>query len=154
MNTFLKKTNLIFKLTILSIIFSGCAQVPLKKITTSGKPERVFTNAKIVDIKSKIIERCAIKGSQVEERGTNTIICTKMLDNGDAILAQMLVGNSYSSTPEQKLSFVVTQRNNDVFVIINSMWIESQMAFGRINRVELMDDHKNLNNLQSSLDEL
>jgi len=138
---------------ICSLLLISCAQVPLNKATTSGKPERIFNSVKVSEIRSKIIERCSMSGLQVEERGTNTIVCSKTLTGGDAVMAQMLIGNSYSTTPEHKVSFLITQRNNDVFVMTNNIWIQTQMALGQIKTQEL-NNNKQYNDIQAFLDGL
>lgn len=139
--------------TVLCAFVLGCAQVPLNKVTQSGKPERVFANTKVVDIKSKLIDRCATAGLQIDDRGSNSVVCSKTLSGGDAVIAQIAIGNSYSTTPEQKVSFSITQRGNDVFVIATSMWIETQMAFGQMRRQDIANN-KQINDVQNFLDSI
>ena len=143
----------LFATLILSTLVLGCAQVPLNKVTQSGKPERLFTSAKATDVKGKMIDRCSMAGLQVDERGTNTLICSKTLSGGDAVIAQIAIGNSYSTTPEQKVSFVITQRGNDVFVMATSIWIETQMAFGQTRRQDITNN-KQINDIQNFLDSM
>jgi hypothetical protein len=133
------------------VLFTGCAQVPLNKITTSGKPERLFTSKNLSDVRIKVIEQCSIRGP-VEEKGS--IICSTVLSGLQAQLAGVVVGgNQGSTTPEQKVSFLITQRGSDVFVMATSIWLESTTAFGQIRRVEQTDNVYH-NNVQSFLDSL
>lgn len=135
------------------VIFTGCAEVPLNKITTSGKPERLFTSASLSDVRNKVIEQCSIRGS-VEEKGSISVICSKVLSGLEAQLADVIVGGTRgSTTPERKVSFLITQRGSDVFVMAASIWLESTTAFGQIRRSE--ETHNNAyNETQYFLDSL
>lgn len=134
-----------------SALMSGCAQVPINKVTQSGKPERLFKSAKASDIKSSLIDGCSAAGLQVDDRGQSTLICSKRVTGSEAVFAQMIVGNSYSTTPERKVSFVITQRGGDVFVISTDYWYETQMAFGQIRRQDIYGNQQ-INEIQYFLD--
>lgn len=131
-------------------ILTACAEVPLNKQTPSGKPERLFKNAQLTDIKSKVMDRCSNRGNEVEAR-SNTILCTKTITGGAGVLAQFMVGNSYSTAAVQKVSFLLIQKEKDVLVRLNNIWLESQMAFGQTRKRD-MHTNELYNNIQAFLD--
>ena len=130
--------------SILALLLSACApQQALLKPTTSGYPEGVFSNATVDSVRSKLIDGCSSRGILVQEASGNQVVCGKTMEGGSAVLAQMLVGNSYSTTPEQKIRFIIYQTGSNVKVTAQQ-WIESQMAMGQVRRQELNgNNHKN-----------
>jgi hypothetical protein len=64
------------------------------------------------------------------------VLCGKMMSGFKGALAQVLIGNSYSTTPELKARFqaVAVPTGTRVQVV---QWVETQMAFGQIRRQEL-----------------
>lgn len=117
-------------------VLVGCQTVQPIKQTTSGRPEATFRDATAEEVSSKISVECLDRGIMVKEATSNVVVCGKTMEGGDAVLAQMLIGNSYSTTPEQNVRFNIIQNGNDVRVVAYQ-WIESQMAFGQVNRQEL-----------------
>ena len=134
------------KLLIIASLFllMACApQQALLKPTSSGYPEGMFSNSSVEVVRSRLIDGCSSKGILVQEASGNQVVCGKTMDGGDAILAQMLVGNSYSTPPERKIRFVIYQLASDVKVTAQQ-WVETQMAFGQIKRHELNgNNHRN-----------
>lgn len=138
---------------IVSVFLFGCAaQQPLIKQTQSGYPEGLFKNTDVETVRSKIIDGCVSRGIMVIESTANQIVCGKTMEGGQAVLARLLVGNSYSTTPQQKVRFILYQIGNDVKVTAQQ-WIESQMAFGQVRREELKTNNQ-VNDLQSFLSSL
>lgn len=134
----------------LVLALTACApQQALVKKTSSGYPEGVFSNSNVEDVRSKLIGGCSSRGILVQESSGNQVVCGKTMDGGEAVLAQVLVGNSYSTTPERKIRFVIYQSGADVRVTAQQ-WIELQMAFGQIRRTEL-DGNNQKNELQQFL---
>lgn len=134
----------------LALLLSACApQQALLKATSSGYPEGVFSNATIASVRSKIIDGCSSMGVLVQEAGGNQVVCGKAMDGSEAVLARMIVGNSYSTTPERKIRFVIFQSGSSVKVTAQQ-WIESQMAMGQVRREELNNNNQK-NNVQQFL---
>ena len=77
----------------------------------------------------------ASKGILVQEASGNQVVCGKTMEGGDAVLAQLIVGNSYSTTPERKFRFIIYQSGADVKVTAQEL-IESQMAFAQMQKHE------------------
>ncbi len=125
------------------LVLSGCSTAKPMKTTASGRPEATFQNTNADDVASKIANACMSNGILVLESNSHQVICGKQLEGGDAILATMLIGNSYSTTPEQKIRFNIVQFSGNVKVQAYQ-WIETQMAFGQMRRQELNSgDHFN-----------
>ena len=51
-------------------------------------------------------------------------------------MTQFLIGNSYSTTPERYVRFSIFPSNGKTRVQAYQ-WVETQMAFGQVNKVEL-----------------
>lgn len=137
-------------LMLLLVLLVGCAaQQPLIKQTSSKHPEGLFRNTNVELVKSKIIEACSSKGVMILEVSDNQIICGKELSGWKAVAARVAVGNKYSSSPQQKVRFVLYQAGNDTKVIVYQ-WLESQMAFGQVNTQELNNNNQ-FNDIQKFL---
>ena len=144
--TEMKKTILI----IFIFLVIGCApQKPLIKATQSGYPEGIFQDTTTEEVKNKIIECCVSKGLMVLESSSNQIFCGKTMQGQEAVFAQMLIGNSYSTTPEKKIRFIIYEIGNNVKVTAQE-WIETQMAFGQVKRQELNSNNQK-NDIQNFL---
>lgn len=135
---------------VLAFLTSGCVQQEtLIKPTTSGYPERLFRNANVEEVKAKIMDDCASRGLIISETTSNHVVCEKTMEGGDAVLAQLLVGNSYSTTPLRKVRFVAYRSGNDVKVTAQE-WIQSRMAMGQVRTQELKSSNQ-VNSTQSFL---
>lgn len=125
-------------LVAVSSVLTGCVtQEPgLVKPTTSGYPEETLAGTSVEQVKARIMDVCASRGVLVQETGSNHVVCGRTMTGGDAVLAQFLIGNSYSTTPERKVRFTVFQMGQNVRVTAQQ-WMETQMAFGQMRRTEL-----------------
>lgn len=129
---------------VAAVIFAltACApQQALLKPTSSGYPEGIFFNTTVEIVRSKLIDGCSSRGVMVQEAAGNQVVCGKTMEGGDAVLAQLVVGNSYSTIPEQKIRFVLYQSGTEVKVSAQQ-WIELQMAFGQLKRQELNNNNQ------------
>lgn len=134
-------------------LLAGCAsQPPINKPTSSGKPEVLIKESAASVIKAKLLENCAMRGMQVEEQ-QSTVSCTKTLDGAAGIAAQMMLGNSYSTTPTQRTTFLVTQRGTDTFVMMTSSALSTQMLGGQVKSQEVSNNQL-INEVQVFLDKL
>lgn len=130
-------------------VLVGCASQKLLKETPSGRAEGVFTGVGLNWVSSRLAGVCMNDGSMVEQPNQNTVICSKTMTGGQAVMAQMAVGNSYSTTPVQKVRFSMVPQPDGVRVVA-FQWVESQMAFGQIRQQELNANHQR-NDLQQLL---
>jgi len=139
----------VFLTILLSFLFGCVSQQQLIKPTQSGFPEGVFRGANLEDVKAKMMDGCMSKGLIVYESTTNQIVCGKVMEGSDAVIGQLIVGNSYSTTPERKVRFVLYKVGDDVKVTAQQ-WIETQMAFGQVRRQELKSNNQ-VNDIQNFL---
>lgn len=127
-----------FALTFLgAIILSACASQPTPiKQTASGYPEGIFQNATVDDVRAKLMEGCNARGILVEDASSNQVVCGKTMEGVGAAFAQMMIGNKYSTTPQQKVRFMFFKSGEDVKVTAQQ-WMETQMAMGQVRKEEL-----------------
>jgi hypothetical protein len=136
-----------------AIACSACApQQQLLKHTPSGYPEATIAARTVDEVRASLMEACIQVGALVQESAGNNVLCSKTMTGGDAVLASLLVGNSYSTPPEQKIRFTVFQLQGNVRVTAQQ-WIETQMALGQIRRMEL-NGNNHRNSVQAMLDRL
>ncbi|QTD91776.1 hypothetical protein [Burkholderia anthina] len=118
-------------------LLTGCAQQDaLINPTASGHPEGTFDRTSLDVVRNKLVGACARAGLNVSDTNANQVVCGKTMDGASSIFAQMMIGNSYSTTPVQKVKFVMYEEGDSVRVTANA-WIETQMAFGQVRSVEL-----------------
>jgi len=139
----------ILTLLLFTLFTFSCAHEPLIKTTASGFPEAIFINTTIEEVHSKIINGCTLNGLTIYETNKNYVICGKLTSGFDAVLANLAIGNRYSTTPEVKARFTIFQHGNDVKVVAQQ-WIETQTAFGQ-RRVEPLNHNKHKNAIQQFL---
>jgi hypothetical protein len=121
---------------ICAIVLTGCASEPPKvRETVSGKPEGFFRNTSVEDARSEIINQCANKGLSVEESTGTQVICSKEMSGSQAIATQLVIGNSYSTTPVVKARFVFAKNGSDTRVICYARY-ETVMALGQVRTME------------------
>lgn len=132
------------------IALAGCAaQEPLLYRTTSGHPEGTFENTTLQDAQGKLTAACAQNGIMVMQSTENQVVCGQQMTGGQAIFAQALIGNSYSTPPQRKIRFVLYKQGSGVRVIAYE-WIETQMAFGQMRSQELNSNNQ-MNSIQAML---
>lgn len=142
----MKKTLILIPL----IAISGCANQPqLIKKTLSGKPEGVYAGKTKGQVKDALVALCNNAGLTVTESTDSYIICGKQ---NDSVLAQMLVGNAYSTPAMSKVRFTISQIDNSQKVWAD-MWIESQMPGGQVNQMPT-NSNTDRNSVQKALDNL
>ncbi|WP_146124107.1 hypothetical protein [Burkholderia multivorans] len=131
----------------------GCAtQQPLMKETPSGHPETTFEGASLSEAQNMLINQCSRIGGMVTETNPNMVVCSKTLQGQQAVFAQMLLGNAYSSTPVDRIRFVLDSTDSGVHVTAYE-WVETTMPFGKVNSAELTSNNAR-NGLQGTLDRL
>lgn len=134
-------------------LLTGCAaQVPLSVHTQSGYAEGIFEGLTMDEVSSRITERCINKGFTVEDSNKNSVVCSKEETGGGAVLAQLMIGNSYSTTPVSKIRFVMIHKNQQTRVVAYPS-MSTQMAFGQVKSVE-MNSANTRNNIQKAFAEM
>lgn len=64
------------------------------------------------------------------------VLCAKEVSGFKGVLTQLLIGNAYSTTPTDNVRFQLVPWNGGTRAQV-SEWIETQMAFGQVQRVPL-----------------
>lgn len=130
-----KKKVIALALAPLLLTFGCATQAPMVK-TPSGRPEAIFHNSSPEEVRSKLSSACLDAGLVISDSTNNAVMCTKQMEGMQAALAQMAIGNAYSTAPVQSVRFNLV--NTDAGVRVQAFqWIETQMPFGQINRQEL-----------------
>ena len=93
---------------------------------------------------------CTRTGLNVREASEHKVVCAKPMNGMKAIATQVAIGNQYSTTPQEVITFNIAQMNNDVFVSAR-ISVDTQMAMGQVNSVELFNK-KNNATIQKTLD--
>ncbi|MDY0225467.1 MAG: hypothetical protein RBR38_01415 [Desulfomicrobium apsheronum] len=106
------KTKFVIYFLFLVITTVSCAAPQLTKKTESGYPEGRFWKTDINTVKSAIIEGCTRKGFLICEESQNQIVFSKLTSGGQLFLAQLFMGNKYSTHPEKKLNLTFIVREN------------------------------------------
>lgn len=102
-------------------------------VTPSGSPEAHFAGS-AASVVSKLTSGCMDSKWTVVSSSANEVVCETQLSMGQSIMGQMLLGNSYSTPPRQFYRFSVAE-NAGITRVQPSGWMETQMAFGQVNRV-------------------
>lgn len=134
---------------VLSTMLMACAESSLLKPTVSGYAEGIFPHSSVEEAKSRIISGCNSRGVLVQDVAGNQVFCGKTMEGMEASLAQLALGNAYSTTPERKIKFVVYQDGADAKVTAQQ-WVETQMPYGQVKRQEL-NSNKQRNDIQEFL---
>ncbi|MFP3798445.1 hypothetical protein [Paraburkholderia sp. SIMBA_027] len=143
-----------FKLALAALpVLFGCAtQQALLTDTPSGHPETTFDGATLPEVQNKMIGLCSRIGAGVTETNSNIVVCTKTVQGQQAVMAQLLLGNSYSTTPVDRLRFILDASGSSVHVTAYES-IETVMPFGQVHSADLTSNSAR-NGLQSALDRL
>lgn len=129
----------------------ACAQVPLAKQTQSGYAEATYTTD-IMTIQNLVVGLCADRNMRIYQQSANQVVCGKTMEGGGSVLAQLALGNAYSTTPVYKVRFSLYQIGSDVRVIAYPS-IETQMPGGQVNSLDTTNVNDR-NNIQMALDNL
>lgn len=129
---------------------AGCVSQPvLMKQTSSGKAETTMTGATVDEVRNEIVLACTKSGKEVVT-DSNSVTCSYREEGGRGFAAQVLMGNSLSSTPYTRVKFTFAQAPDGVFVVADP-WLEMGMGFGEKKIVPLRSNALR-NDLQAGLD--
>jgi hypothetical protein len=122
------------------ILFSGCAMEQRIAQTPSGRPEVVIDSNDMDLVKSSIINEMQTANYQLQNDSQYRLAFTKQLEGGQGFMAQLLLGNSYSTPPIAEVSFNLSKQASKIKVMEFSS-ISTQMAFGQVNRGDMKDNN-------------
>ena len=131
----------IFAVVVACSLSACVAEQPRLTETPSGRPEVEFNTSSISNVSSRITNLCGQQGLLIQEVTAQSVTCGGEMQGGQAALASLAIGNSYSTTPRQLMRFTMYQSSGKVRVQAYQ-WIETQMAFGQINRLELNSNNQ------------
>ena len=101
------------------------------------------------EISAILANICTQRGILITEPSATHVVCSKEMSGLSGAFAQAMVGNSYSTTPNQIVRFSITKVAG-YWSVQAAQWIETQMAFGQVRRVQL-DSKKQKQSLLSAL---
>lgn len=134
-----------FRMTLAAIVASfsllSCA-APTPRIveTPSGKAEGIFVGQTPAQASNRIAGLCASRPKISVPLVTDRMVeCRGVLEGGSAIYAQLMLGNSYSTTPEAILQFTLVQEGSNTRAY-GDVFVETIMAFGQPRRVKMQDN--------------
>lgn len=137
--------TLIFLLGFIVLPLSASGS-QLFAVTPSGSPEAVFPGKASVAV-SRLSSKCMDVQWTVVSSSNTEVVCESPLSTGQSIMGQMLLGNSYSTPPRRFFRFNVSELSG-VSRVQASGWMETQMAFGQMQRAPFsgVDFHNNIMN--------
>ena len=127
-------THSLFALLSATLLAACATGAPVNP--PSGWPEAIFDTNDRSTVLDTIANGCADRGYMVTTQTVTHVMCERTMDNLEGIFAQALLGNSYSTTPQMKVRFS-TFTTGDKVRVQAQPWIETQMAFGQINREDM-----------------
>lgn len=85
---------------------------------------------------SKIAAMCMDAKYSVLASDDHQVVCSKQMSGFGGIMTQLVLGNAYSTTPQQSIRFQMIAWGTGTRVQF-SAWAETQMPFGQIQRAPL-----------------
>ena len=140
----------IISIFIFSLFLYSCTSVP-KEYTPSGMAE-VTIYAPYDDVKGHLIQSAQLKGwSIVSDNNFQTRFTKPCGQAFQCAMVKAFIGNTYSTTPNLEFTYQYMRVNNGVKVIVSSYEATTQMAFGQINRANLLNNNETFNATLSNL---
>lgn len=143
-----------FVIAILTTLFLAACNTPERiAYTPSGRPEIMINSTDFDLVKSTIINEMQMQDFLLSDDSKYRLVFTKQMKGGDAALAQLAIGNSYSTTPVAEFSFNISQVGDQIKVIGFSS-VSTQMAFGQVNRMDMKNNNAWFNDIQNLLQQV
>lgn len=139
----------------MTVALASCATTPAVQriaLTPSGRPEASFIGRSPDVVQGLIASGCMNRGMLVVNSTPNQVQCEIPMNAFQATAAQLLIGNSYSTTPQSFVRFAIVPVGGDTRVQAQ-MWVQTQMAFGQMQQQEL-NSNEQFNSVQSFLMQL
>lgn len=112
-------------------------------------PVVVWFTDQAADVSDKLAILCADHNASVVEQDDRHLLCQREVTGGKGILAQALLGNSSSTSPQLNIRFSII-RDGKAVRVQASQWIELQMAMGQTRRTD-MNSGKGATQLEDAL---
>ena len=133
------------RLTILAASLLVAAQ----SAAAESGPLMVWFDGTASSTSDKLAILCADRGAAVVEQDDRHVLCQREISGGKGVLAQALLGNSRSTSPQLMIRFAIL-RDREYLRVQASQWIEVQMSGGQTRRTEL-NANKNRTDLENLL---
>lgn len=128
---------------------AACEQVDKVAETPTGRPEVSFSTKDVQSVTNKIPGICSQVGLMVQSVSSNEVICGGTMSGGQAVMTQLAIGNSYSTTPEQHVRFTTFPVGNETRVQAYR-WAETVMPFGQVRKLEITS-HESFNEIMKAM---
>jgi hypothetical protein len=120
------------------ITLGGAALAIASPVAAQEGPVVVWFGDPPAAVSDKLAILCADTSASVVEQDDRHVLCQRQVTGGKGILAQALLGNSYSTSPQMMVRFQIL-RDGTAARVQASQWIELQMAGGQTRRNDLND---------------
>jgi len=136
-----------------ALIAAACASAPVHTAavdTKSGRADALFYDTSPDEVISQLSGICMDSGLSVVGSTTTTLTCEANMSVGQSVMTKVAIGNSYSTAPRQFVRMSVAQIGENVRVQASS-WVETQMAFGQIRKINIDQTPQQITELTSFL---
>lgn len=116
------------------LLLTGCATASPAPVPA---PEGVFKTTSLEDVQARITKLCMSRNYTIVETTPNRVVCEHEIAKDDPFKAatiQILIGNSYSTSPIGRIRFTMFKDGADVRVTAYQ-WLETQMVGGQVQQV-------------------
>ena len=126
------------RLLAASVCLSSAAMAAPTVNTPTGQADVTFEHIDLADAAGKVASACMDKGWQITSQTTNTVTCQIPFSGFKQALAGALLGNAYSTPPNIYAQFSMAQIGDSTRAQAHA-WMETQMAFGQMRRMDYKD---------------
>lgn len=105
-------------------------------------PPTAWFTQEPAEVANLLANKCVDRSGAVVEQDAFHVLCVRQMSGSQGILAQALLGNAYSTTPEVRLRFAV-MKDGAATRVQASQWVEVQMALGQVRRTEMNGKKQN-----------
>jgi hypothetical protein len=117
--------------------------------SAGNPPVVVYFAGTADDAAQTLASLCVNKGIPVIEQDARHVQCANEMSGLSGALTQVLIGNAYSTTPQQVVRFSIIPGKG--YASVQAVqWVETQMAFGQVRRTAI-DGRKQAERLRATL---
>lgn len=118
----------------------------------ASRPSAMFAGQTPADVSGRLASMCIDRGHVVTDTSPYAVVCKMDINLMGSVLLQVMLGNSYSTTPEAYVRFTISAVGPDTRVQAYE-WVETTMAFGQKRTME-MTNGREMQKVQALLDEM
>lgn len=109
---------------------TACASTPPPLSTPSGKPEVTVNSADRSAVKGALISVLMTNGYSIDQDSDFTLLVSKEMTDGKAMMYQAMLGNAYSSTPRVSIQISMATVSGQTRVMANAQ-VRMKNAYGK-----------------------